>query len=157
MQLELLINIVLAVMGIPIFIYAVSMPTLGPVLQSPGLFPAVCSALLIASGLFNIYKLTVKKDAEVKTPEPSNAEACPAPSVEKPKHSFYAIVILMAIFLAYMYFLPIVGFIPSSIVCLWVLMSFAKKTFSIKHGVIAIVSTGVIYVLFSYAFGVMMP
>jgi len=131
------------VLSIAVIYYSVTKLSLGSVQEpGPGFFPFVCGA-----GILLLCLIWFAMNPKVDT--------CPAPLWEK--GVWVAPVIAMVIITLYTFGLDILGYCTSTFLFLvaWQLGIVREKW--VKTGVIAIVGTAAMYLLFGYLLGIPVP
>ncbi|CVK19451.1 MULTISPECIES: tripartite tricarboxylate transporter TctB family protein [Sporomusa] len=140
---ERMAGLLLVLLGMAVVYYGFSVLTVGTIQEpGPGFFPAICgTGIVILSVIWFITSL--------------KTEACAAPLWEKGAWlSPLIAVILIAVYASIM---EILGYILATIVFLIAWQQAIEREKWLKTGIIAIVGTTVMYVLFAYLLGVPLP
>ena len=138
---EFSFTLILIVFGIASFAYSMSLPAMGAIALSPGLFPGSVSVLLTLLSTLHALKLWRNRQATER-------------AEEEEKRSF---IIIMLIFIGYLVLLSLIHFIASTIIFLVVTMLFLYRKFLWKIPVISVVAVVGIYYLFRYLLNVRLP
>ncbi len=139
---EFVFTVLLIAAGAAGFIYSISLPAMGAVALSPGLFPGVVTMLMIILGSVHLLSILRSGEGHADSEEDSR------------KRSFLVIFIF---FIMYLLMLSYVHFIISTLVFLLATMLFLYKHFYWKIPVIAVITVFAVYYLFRYILKVRLP
>ncbi|NMD37473.1 MAG: tripartite tricarboxylate transporter TctB family protein [Christensenellaceae bacterium] len=131
-----------------------------PWIMSPYLFPLLiaCFTILVSISLFYEAKQEINVDSTEKVSENNNQNIeINLKETAKDKVNYKNVFLVIILSIVYYIFMPIISFIPASILYIAILMIIigAKKLLSI--GLISIVSTLIIYFVFSTLLSVRLP
>ncbi|MBN2050452.1 MAG: tripartite tricarboxylate transporter TctB family protein [Spirochaetales bacterium] len=138
---ELGFTIVLLLIGAAGLVYSLTLPTMGPIALSPGLFPGVVTALTVILGVVRLIQLYRSRGAEVQREEEGKR----------------SLLITLGLFLAYLGLLVIIGFIPSTLLFLCGSMLYLYRRFYWKIPLVALLTTFGTFFLFRYLLNVRLP
>jgi xanthine/uracil permease len=139
---ELFFTILLILIGCAGFIYSISLPAMGPIALSPGLFPGIVTALIVL--LSGVHLASSLKGKGIQKSEGEYEQ----------KRS---LLIIVAFFLVYLLLLHYAHFIISTILFLFLTMFYLYGRFHWKIPIISVSMVLLIYYLFRYLLHVRLP
>jgi len=140
---ELSFAVALIGVGIAGFGYSISLPAMGAIALSPGLFPGFVTAMMVVLGGVWFSQIIRRKQVE----EEQKAQ-------EEEKRSFS---ITISFFLVYLILLVYLHFIVSTLFFLLGSMLFLYKRFYWKIPVISVITAFGVYYVFRYLLNVRLP
>lgn len=141
---NIIASILVIALGLYVVITCMGYPraeAYGTGVPGPGLWPGLVAALMVAAGLALLIK-SLRMKPEDDTP------------IEMWTDGTKRVYITMAILIAYVAILGVVGFIPSTIVMLVVFIQWFAKTKPVITLLISAVATLVIYCVFKFVLNV---
>ena len=154
---ELYCTIAILFLGSFAIIHSFYLPVMGPRALSPALFPMVIGILLVALSIIQIV-IILKKRIKQKNKisfiqEEVNKEQLPSNKREEERN----LILIVIMLLAYMYLLPLIHFIPATLLFLVIIMSYVYKKVSIKIVIISVLITLTVFFTFSELFNLILP
>jgi putative tricarboxylic transport membrane protein len=140
---ELTFAIALIGLGIVGFGYSISLPAMGAIALSPGLFPGFVTAMMVVLGGVWLSQLIRRTETGGEEKEK-----------EEEKRSFF---ITISFFLVYLILLVYLHFIVSTMFFLLGSMLFLYKRFYWKIPVISVITAFGVYYVFRYLLNVRLP
>ncbi len=166
---ELAVDGVFFAIGVFSIIHSISLPDMGAVALSPGIFPMILGALLVLFSVvrgIDLISSAVRRTAEggpmehaaeagaAGVAEHTADEAAGEPARPARQKSVPLIVLMFA---AYAALLPYIHFIPASIAFSVAAMLYVKRKFTLSVALVSVIAVAVIYLLFMYVFHVRLP
>ncbi len=155
---ELVFLCVFFLVGLFAVIHAFSLPEMGPIPLSPGIFPMIVGFLLmlfsVVSGLRLVQSSVNREALAGGNTADGQAAAVKGDAVGGKPRSILLILLILA---AYAGLLPVIHFIPASLLFACAAMFFSRRKFSVSILIVAVCAVAVIYLLFSFAFNVRLP
>ena len=155
---EIIESIIFSILGIYIMITALNMNTYGSWALAPGLFPLIISIILLAlslSLLIQGIKKNKKQKEIIGTIE--KTKKIEGKEIEDNKLNWIGVLFVFGFSLLYCYTLPIIHFIPSSLIYLSVMMIFLKERRWWLVGIITGATTFGLYYFFGVLLKVILP
>lgn len=143
--LESLTTVAMLFIGIFVIIHANTLPLFGPRSLSPGLFPLL-SGVAITLCAVALLIMQLKKYLRIKM-------------IRLPERlpEDRGIVLPVVFIFLYVFALPKFHFIPTTVVFLFLLMTFFKRKLTVSSAVLAVAMPLVVYLLFSKVLMIAMP
>lgn len=158
---EIIESIIFSILGIYIMITALNMNTYGSWALAPGLFPLIIAIiLLLLSVSLLIQGIKKNKKGKEITDNIENieeTEKTEEKEIEEKKLNWIGVLFVFGFSLLYCYTLPIIHFIPSSLIYLSVMMIFLKERRWWLVGIITCATTFGLYYFFGVLLKVILP
>lgn len=154
--LELYCTIVILFLGLFAIIHSFYLPSMGPKALSPALFPLVIGILIFTLSTLQIGKIIQEKRHKKDTRNFHHIENSIVQDAinDEEKNSLFIIVIMLFL---YMYVLPLIHFIPSTLLFLVLIMAYINKKITLNIVILSIVITISISYSFSTLFRLILP
>lgn len=154
--LELYCTIVILFLGFFAIIHSFYLPSMGPKALSPALFPLVIGILIFTLGTLQIVKIIQEKRRKKDTKNFHHIENNIVQDAinDEEKNSLFIIVIMLFL---YMYVLPLIHFIPSTLLFLVLIMAYINKKITLNIVILSIAITLSISYSFSTLFKLILP
>jgi hypothetical protein len=149
---EIIESIIFTILGLFIMISALNMNTYGSWALAPGLFPLIISILLLLLSL-SLFLQGVKKNKK----ETEGTGEKKKEKTEEDKINWIGVLFVFGFSLLYCFTLPIIHFIPASLIYLAVMMFFLKEKRWWLVGIITAATTFGLYYFFGILLKVILP
>ncbi len=145
-------------LGVFSIIHSFYLPVMGPRALSPALFPLVIGILLAALSALQLVLDILRKRKNQNNfgnfSQEKNNKIQHTSDKKKEERNLFIIVIIL---LLYMYLLPLIHFVPSTLLFLILLMTYINNKISLKIIIISVIITVSIYYSFSSIFKLILP
>jgi len=149
---EIIESIIFSVLGIFIMISALNMNTYGSWALAPGLFPLIISIILLLLSLSLFIQGIKKTKRVIEEPTEKKTEM-----EDIKKINWIGVLFVFGFSLLYCFALPVIHFIPASLIYLAVMMFFLKEKRWWLVGIITAATTFGLYYFFGILLKVILP
>lgn len=153
--LELYCTVGIWLLGIFAIVHSSSLPVMGPIPLSPAMFPLIIGLLMVLLSTMQIIHMfrqygIIGEDTKNR---PQEVKIKRSPKIK----GEISLILMIMMLLLYLYVLPVIHFIPSTLIFLILFMSYIHHKISLKIIVISVVVTLLLFYSFSMLFKLLLP
>lgn len=155
--LELYCTIVILFLGVFAIIHSFYLPSMGPKALSPALFPMVIGILIFILSTFQIVKIIQEKSHKKYKRNSHCIENNIVQDAINNKEEENNLLIIVIMLFLYIYVLPLIHFVPSTLLFLVLIMTYVNKKITLDIVILSIAITISISYSFSTLFKLILP